>query len=97
VWENNAQFLIEACVEILHRDPETGHARPRGARETVTFDWRPDSTPLHQALGVPETDVRRSRAAAVPGRRRGAPRHAEQVDRWMGHADEKTAERFAGG
>jgi hypothetical protein len=64
---------------------------------TVTFDWRQDTTPLHDALGVPETDIRRSVLRLFQGVDEALLRHAESVDRWMGSADEKTAERFAGG
>jgi hypothetical protein len=97
VWERNAQFLIEACVEILRRDPETGHLSPAVPGETVTFDWRPDSIPLHQALGITEDNVRRSVLRLFQGVDEELLRHSEQVDRWMGHVDLSIAERFEGG
>lgn len=97
VWETNAQFLIEACVEILHRDPATGELEPAVPGKRVTFDWREDSTPLHDALGVHETDVRRSVLRLFQGVDEALLRHAQAVDEWMAKADTRTAERFSGG
>jgi hypothetical protein len=77
--------------------PRHGELSPAVPGAKVTFDWRPDSTPLHEALGRPETDVRRSVLRLFQGVDEALLRHAEEVDRWMGRADTKTAERFAGG
>lgn len=96
MWENAAQFLIEACVEILARDPDTGDLEPVMPETVVTFDWRPDSTSLADALGRPEADVRRSVLRLFQGVDDALVRHAEQVDVWMAHARERAGEEFAG-
>lgn len=96
-WEINAQFLIEACEEILGRDPDTDELAPVTPGKRVTFDWQPDSTPLHEVLGVNETDARRSVWRLFQGVDEALLRHAEEVDTWMGAAETTTAEKFAGG
>lgn len=97
VWENAAQFLIEACVEILVRDPETGELEPVLPGAKVTFDWRADSTPLHEALGRPESDVRRSVLRLFQGVDDALVRHAERVDEWMARVRNLAEEKFQGG
>jgi hypothetical protein len=97
VWERNAQFLIEACDEILARHPETGELEPLIPGERVTFGWSETSKPLHEALSIPETNVRRSVLRLFQGVDAALLRHAEEVDGWMGSVEDRTRERFAGG
>lgn len=98
LWENNAQFLIEACDEILYRDPDTNELGPILPGERVTFALRPgESIPLHQALGADETDIRRSVLRLFQGADQPLLRHAEMVDEWMGSIEERARERFSGG
>lgn len=94
----NAQFLIEACEEILLHDPETGEIGPVIPGEKVTFDYRPgESIPLHQALGEPESDIRRSVLRLFQGVDDAVMNHAERVETWMGTVQDLTRERFSGG
>lgn len=95
--ERNAQFLIDACDEILYRDPETGDLGPVVPGARVTFDWRPDSTPLHEALGRTETDIRRSVLRLFKGAERVMLLHAQEVDAWMDTLRTADAEAFTGG
>jgi hypothetical protein len=52
---------------------------------------------LHEALGVPETNMRRSVLRLFQGVDDALLRHAERVDAWMGSVEDRTRERFAGG
>jgi hypothetical protein len=61
--------------------PRDRRARAGRPGKTVTFDWREDTTPLHEALGVDETDVRRSVLRLFQGVDEALLRHAEEVDR----------------
>jgi hypothetical protein len=82
---NNAQFLIEACVEILHRDPDTGTLGPAVPGDDGHVRLAEDSTPLHEALGVPETDIRRSVLRLFQGVDEALLRHAERsTGGWAG-------------
>lgn len=104
LWEQNAQFLIEACDEILIRNPAKkpgpkgdGDLEPLVEGQRVTFDLRPgESIPLHQALGVQETDVRRSVLRLFQGADQVLLRHGAAVDLWMGTLRQRTRERFSG-
>lgn len=92
------QFLIDACDEILYRDPETGDLAPILPGERVTFDFRPgESIPLHQALGIEETDIRRSVLRLFKGAERVMVLHARQVDAWMDTLRSSARETFQGG
>lgn len=95
--ERNAQFLIEACDEILIRNTD-GDLEPVITGERITFDLRPgESVSLAKALGADEPDVRRSVLRLFKGVDQALLRHAQAVDAWMATARRTTAEKFAGG
>lgn len=98
-FEVNAQFLIEACVEILFQDPKTDELRPVLDGRVVTFAVDPmrDTTTLAAALGVEERDARRSVLRLFQGVDEALLRHASLLDAWMGSVQDKTDETFAGG
>jgi hypothetical protein len=85
----------------LERKPSeparTGILDDLRAGERVTFGWSETSKPLHEALSIPETNVRRSVLRLFQGVDAALLRHAEEVDGWMGSVEDRTRERFAGG
>lgn len=105
LWELNAQFLIDACDEILFRNPGVkpgpdgdANLEPLVAGARVTFDLRPnESIPLHKALGEHETDARRSVLRLFQGVDDELMRHADEVGGWMSRVSARAARAFAGG
>lgn len=96
-FEVNAQFLIEACDEILVRGAG-GELEPLIPGQKVTFDLRPgESVALHQAMGVEERDIRRSVLRLFQGVDDALLAHAELVSEWMATVQDLTMETFAGG
>lgn len=97
--ERHAQFLIDACDEILYRNPDTGELAPIVEGVKVTFDYRPEdgTTPLHQVLGHEVTDVRESVLRLFKGADRVMVLHARDVDAWMDTLHAESSEAFAGG
>jgi hypothetical protein len=98
-WQRHAQFLIDACDEILYRNPETGELGPVLEGVRVTFDFRPEdgTTPLHQVLGHESTDIRESVLRLFKGADRVLVLHARDVDAWMDSLHAKQSEAFSGG
>lgn len=96
VWERNAQFLIDACDEILRRGDD-GKLQPVKPGARVTFAWSPESEPLHLVLGRDEPDIRRSVLRLFKGAERVLLLHAQQVDAWMDRLQAETVEEFQGG
>lgn len=98
-WEINAQFLIDACDEILIRDPVSGVVGPLVDGKVVTFAIDParGTLALAQALGVQEPDVRRAALRLFRGVDDALLRHAQQVDGWMRSVRAKVEDAFAGG
>jgi hypothetical protein len=95
-WECNAQFLIDACDEILAR-AQDGTLEPVKPGAKVTFAWAPDSEPLHAVLGRDEPDVRRSVLRFFQGAERVLLLHAQAVDAWMDSLLARAEEKFEGG
>ena len=96
-WERNAQFLIDACQEILYRNP-AGDLEPVKPGVKTTFAWTPESTPLHTVLGRDDiTDIRQSVLRLFQGAERVLILHAGQVDAWMDRLHAETEEKFSGG
>jgi hypothetical protein len=97
VWECNAQFLIEACDEILVRAPTPGRSSrsSRASEGHVRLARRLDAA----ARGARRARDRRppQRAPALPGRRRGAPIARRGRGRVDGFADAAREEKFSGG
>jgi hypothetical protein len=77
------------------RTPASSRPPSRARRSPSTGARTPRRCTRRSAC--PETDVRRSVLRLFQGVDEALLRHAEEVDRWMGRADTKTAERFAGG
>lgn len=98
-WQRHAQFLIDACDEILRRDPETGELEPVVDGVRITWDFRPEdgTTPLHQVLGHDTTDIRESVLRTFKGAERPLVLHAQQVDAWMDTLHAQNSEAFSGG
>lgn len=76
-WEPFAQFLIDACVEILRRNPD-GELEPLIDGRVTTFN---DIGPL---LGFPEGSTARQDVLAVwGGNQIRLADHADDVSQWM--------------
>lgn len=91
----NAQFLVDACEEILYRDPDGQlHELVEGAATTYTINLQTHQS-LATVLGVEhEPTARDQLVAAFGGNELAVNEHSGLVHAWMtsaNHADAETA------
>jgi hypothetical protein len=90
-WERYAQFLIEACDELLRRDPDGDLVPLVDGRKTTFND-------VGQALGFPDDNTVRQDVLAVwGGNDIRLVAHGDEVAAWMRSAQDAADQEVVGG